>query len=254
MSASLNHVVKALIEARLNAQKIAPLDFPVLGDIDNAYQVQHQIIGAYSQYANVALTGWKIALTGSTAQQKYGIQEPVYGQLLSNMQHHEHARIQLQADDAFKLEVELLFVLKDTLYPEQIYSDKQLLEAVDKIIPALEVVNVRWQNWNFDLNQFIADSAAAHSYVLGQPIQTELSISHLSRLITAPTQDIVITINEQDNPSKNFIWLMRTLLQQGYTIPAGHHVLTGSLIKPVSVQKGFYNIEIAGQNLSLTAE
>lgn len=253
MSVNLNqNLISALLQARQQQQKVAPEQFPIT-DVAESYAMQQAMMQQYAQQVKSDQSGWKIALTGAMAQQKYGIYQPVYGRLLKSMCLENASTIQLKADDAIKLEVELTFVLSQDLVPEEQYSDDVLLQSIAEVIPALEIVNVRWQHWNFNLAQFLADNAAASAYVLGQPIAYDFKDEHCLNIIESSNFETVLSVNEQDNPARNFIWLVRSLLSQGLSLKAGQQILTGSLIRPVAVCAGEYRINIAGQVLTVFA-
>lgn len=251
MPTSINAgLVEALVQARLQHRKISA-ERHICTGLEAAYQVQDQVITAYADVANTAFFGWKIALTGQGAQQKYQLSEPVYGQLLANMALPSAAKIAIKSDEALKLEIEFAFVLGTDLSPDHAYSDDALLEAITVVVPALEIVNIRWCSWDFSIEQFLADNAAASGFVLGTPVALNIRQINFNQLIKSSHHEVVVTVTEQDNAVKNYLWLMKTLLAKGQSINAGEMILTGSIIRPLNMELGSYRFDLLGQTLAL---
>ncbi|MBK5648930.1 MAG: hypothetical protein I4N51_19195, partial [Acinetobacter sp.] len=55
----------------------------------------------------------------------------------------------------------------------------------------------------------------------------------------------------EDHPIRNYLWLVRTLLQQAKSLNAGDVILTGSIIRPMDLNIGQYQFSVLGQKLSL---
>ena len=245
-----SEIIDRLVQARVNNTKI-PLDVLTVEQTKQAYQIQSELIKSYLSKSGTTLTGWKVALSGQKAQGKYQLNEPVYGHLTSDMQLQNYACITYDAHEALKVEVELAFALKHDLLPSQHYTDQELISAVEKVIPALEIVNIRWQDWSFDLNQFLADNSAAFAYILGEPFALDITNFSPETLIDDSTHEILRTSTAQDHPTLNYLWLARTLLNREQVLKAGEIILTGSLIQPMNLNDGNYVFEIMGKKLGL---
>ncbi len=254
MSTSINNdLVTALLSARMSGHKIQTQSFE-LDNVEQAYQIQQQVIERYVTEKQTKTTGWKIALSGQKAQTQYQLTEPVYGRLVADMQQNQPASIQVDTDESVKLEIELAFVLKQSLLPDQHYDDQQLIDAIAEIRPALEIVNIRWSQWNFNLSQFLADNAAAQGYVLGSPVAFNVSDLALDQVIASSSHELQKTSTAVDHPLKNYIWLVHKLLKEKQTLAAGEIILTGSLIRPLTVTTGLYEFSFLGQKLSLDVQ
>ncbi|WP_407502092.1 2-keto-4-pentenoate hydratase [Acinetobacter baumannii] len=254
MSTSINQeFVSELLKARINGNKI-PTGVLKIEDIQQAYAIQQALIEHYIAEKQTSITGWKIALSGQKAKAQYQLTEPVYGRLTKDMEHNHSASLRIDNTESVKLEVELVFVLKQPLLPNEIYTDQQLIAAIAEIRPALEIVNIRWRDWDFNLAQFLADNSAAQAYVLGNPVEINIQNLLLDQVIEFSSHDIQKTSTEMDNPIANYLWLIRKLLGEKRTLNAGEIILTGSLIRPLTVSKGTYDFRILGQHLTLDVQ
>lgn len=252
----VNETVSALCAARVQNQKLNLNNFQI-ESTEHAYLIQKSLLDVYCDVADTQQTGWKVALSGVGAQQKYGINHPVYGFLTQSVEYLQHATLEQHPEDVLKLEVELVFTFKHQLDQMHFYSDAELIDAISEIRPALEIANVRWKDWNMSLPQFIADNSAAGAYVLGESIQFDLDplmenpVQAVTSLIESSNTDYVITTTVTDQPIVNYLWLVRELLANNQTISSGQSVLTGSLIRPIVISVGNYEFVLAGQKLSI---
>ena len=58
-------------------------------------------------------------------------------------------------------------------------------------------------------------------------------------------------LTASDQPIRNYLWLVRTLLAQHKKLQAGEVILTGSIIRPMDLKAGQYQFQMLGQQVSL---
>ena len=126
-----------------------------------------------------------------------------------------------------------------------------MLAKVGKIRPAIEIADTRWQNWHFNLDQFLVDNAAAQFYLLGNEVEISIEDLDIHRLIEHSNIDVTVTTQPQDQPIRNYLWLVRTVMEQAKSLQADDVILTGSIIRPMDLKVGEYQFKVLGQNLSL---
>lgn len=242
-----NDMICALLDAREQNKMVDARAYSLSCTLNDAYELQRQVVAGFAQENIQSICGWKVALSGAIAQKKYGIQEPVFGQLTTDQKIYSPAHYILDANTSPKLEIELAFELQTDLN-DQALSDEQLLAAVGNIIPALEIAHTRWLNWDMNIQQFISDNSAAHIFILGTSSEITVNAILLDKVINEASVAIEQAITKQDNPITNYLWLVRKLLAMGRPIKQGQIILTGSLIKPINLQPQNYNFQVLGQN------
>ena len=63
-------------------------------------------------------------------------------------------------------------------YNNYTYSDKEILNSISSIFPAIEIVDNRYENWeNTDTNTLIADDFFSAGCVMGNPIKMNRNIN-----------------------------------------------------------------------------
>ena len=109
--------------------------------IDDAYAVQQAWVNLKLKRGRV-IKGHKIGLTSKAMQYSSNINEPDYGSLLDDMFYADGAEMPMSRFILPRVEVELAFVLAKPLQGPGC-SIFDVLNAVDYVTPALEIIDAR---------------------------------------------------------------------------------------------------------------
>ena len=117
-----------------------------------------------------------------------------------------------------------------------------VLAAIDFVMPAIEIIDSRYENFRFDLKSVIADNTSAAGYVTG---------SYMRRVeeLDLPTLGVVLEKNGEivelgagaavlGHPAASVAMLANMLAERGEEIPAGTFIMTGGITAAVAVEKG----------------
>ena len=130
-----------------------------------------------------------------------------------------------------RVEGELAFVLKDPLQGE--VSPRQVLDATDYVVPAIEIVGSRIQDWMLTIVDTVADNASCGMYMLGEkkinPRRVDLKQIHL--ILRRNGEDINSGYGSAvlGDPLHSVAWLAHCLGRYGITLDKGDVVLSGAL-------------------------
>ncbi len=149
-----------LLEAEKTKRPIEPLSATNRHlTVDEAYAIQlEQIRRKVDQGATVV--GKKIGLTSAVMQEMFQVNEPDYGHLLNTMIAVDGETISLNSLIQPKLEFEIAFVLKSDLKGTNI-TEKDVIQATDYIVPALEVIDSRIADWKITFEDTVADNGSS---------------------------------------------------------------------------------------------
>lgn len=139
----------------------------LIGETDQevAYAVQDLL--AQERLKNAAkIIGKKIGLTSEKVQEQLGVNQPDFGMLFDDMQVPDQGSISMAQLMQPKVESEIAFVLKKEI-SSQNPSIKEIIEAIDYMVAAIEIVGSRIKNWDIKITDTIADNASASHFVLG---------------------------------------------------------------------------------------
>ncbi|WP_417321030.1 2-keto-4-pentenoate hydratase [Emcibacter sp.] len=208
--------------------------------IEAGYAVQSIVTERWLQEGR-RLCGRKIGLTSEAVQKQLGVDQPDFGVLMADMEYADGSEIPLSVMHQAKAEAELAIVLKSDLkHKEPSYED--LIEAIDHIMPAIEIVGSRIRDWNIHLSDTVADNASSGLYVLGAPV-------HDWRKIDLAAAAMVMTRNGETvsegvgaaclgHPLNAALWLANTCARFGTGLKAGDIVLTGAMGPMVPISPG----------------
>ncbi len=230
-----------LLAAYESRKPIAPLTATYEGmTLEDAYAIQllqmHELTTA-----GRAVKGHKVGLTSAAMQRLLGVAEPDYGHLLDDFFYLEHLPIPVSRFIQARVEPEVAFVLKKPLKGPGV-TVHEALQAVDFVLPALEIVDSRIRDWKIGLFDTIADNASSGAVVLGStPTDVGAVDLRLAGATFHRNGQIVGTGAGGavlGSPLNSLVWLANTVGARGITLEAGHVVLPGAVCAMVPVAAG----------------
>jgi len=232
MNADLEAGVQDLLTARA-ARSIIP-------DLAGARQPATQEDGYRMQAAAAErwddrIVGWKVGATSKQVQALFGVDGPLYGPVFAQTVAQSAARWRVADFQHRMLESEFAFRFGRELPPRsQPYTRDEVLDAVDALIPAIEIISPRFDRLTADrIPQLIADFAGNGGAVLGAPVTDWRSLD----LPALPVELRIDGVPEQagtgaavlGNPRNVLEWFVETFRAQGRTIAQGLFVMTGTM-------------------------
>ena len=230
-----------LREAHENRTPCAPLR-EVIGtnDLETAYAVQELNI-SYRRAKGARIVGRKIGLTSKVVQQQLGVDQPDFGILLDTMEVLNNDSISVKELMQPKAEAEIAFVLGEDMPKEQL-TMHELISAIDYVLPAIETVGSRIENWNIKITDTIADNASASHFTVGhRPVKLENCDVVKCKMQMLKNGQPVAEGSGADclgSPLNATLWLVNTMAKLGTPLKAGEVILSGALGKMVDVAAG----------------
>ncbi|TSI08709.1 2-keto-4-pentenoate hydratase [Lysinibacillus sp. BW-2-10] len=241
MTTKIKQFASTLAEAEMTGVGIAPLsETDSALTVDEAYAIQLENIYRKVEEGQ-KIVGKKIGLTSLAMQNLLGVNEPDYGHLLDSMVVENGGKVSIEKVLQPKVEAEIAFVLKSDLRGPNVTA-LDVLQATEYIVPALEIVDSRVQDWKIKLTDTIADNASSGFYVLGgKPTKvTEINLE-LVGMAFSKNGEIVNTgvgAAALGNPANCVAWLANRLSDFDITLKAGEVILSGALSAAVEATKG----------------
>ena len=224
-------LAKKLRDAYSNRKAIPPLR-DVIGDNQEvAYAIQN-INTQYRIEGGATVVGKKIGLTSLSVQSQFGISSPDFGILFDDMEVLNGLSINMSELMQAKVEGEIAFVLSRDLDKANI-TIVDIINAIDYVLPAIEIVGSRIDQWNINIADTIADNASASHYVLGHTPrhlhQVDLTNCTMSMTVNG---SIVSEGKGSDclgSPLNAVLWLAQKMQSLETPLQAGELILSGSL-------------------------
>jgi 2-keto-4-pentenoate hydratase len=216
-------------------------------DIDEAYAAQ----AAFHRRAvpvHGAIGGWKIATTTKVMQALMGIDHPCAGAIFESRIHRSPARLSAADYVSLKIEFELAFRLAADMPPGAApFEASRMLEAVDAVMPAFELVDDRHAVYReTSALSLIADNAWNAGIVLGAP-QHPRAVADLDKLPGRLSIGDQRFEGKSDRPLEALAWIADLTAKLGPGLSRGMIVMTGSLIPTKPIAAGEQAVfEVAG--------
>ncbi len=238
---TLKKIADKVQDAQDNVHTIGKLtdDYPALG-IDEGYEVQEELRRRWLARGDRQV-GVKAGLTSKPKMEQMGVTLPGFGLLMASMARPENGVIEMAQLIHPRIEAEIAFVLKDELKGGDL-SIAQVLAATDYIIPAVEVIDSRFEKFKFDLPSVIADNTSSARYVTGgrplDPNAVDLRTIGVVIEKNGEIQALGASAAVLNHPANAVSMLAKHLALRGQFIPAGSLILTGGITEAIPVAKG----------------
>jgi 2-oxo-3-hexenedioate decarboxylase len=229
--ATVKEIAQFLIHAEVEKQEVTRITskYPDLS-VETAYEIQEQLVQLKLE-AGYRIVGPKMGLTSQAKMKQMNVSDPIYGYIFDYMVLNG-AEIQLKDFIHPKVEAEIAFVLgKDIEGPE--VTGAQVLAATEYVIPALEIIDSRYENFQFTLPDVIADNASSSKVVFGSSIKRpeafELDLLGVTLSINGQIKDLGAGAAVVGHPANSVAMLANMLARKGLKLKAGQTILSGGI-------------------------
>jgi len=145
-------------------------------NLNQAYAIQKASIDLRFNRGE-SLVGLKMGFTSKAKMEQMGVHDLIWGRLTDQMQLISEAKIQLNHYIHPRAEPEIAFRMGEDINRE--LSIEQLKEKVDSIAVAIEIIDSRYEDFKFSLEDVIADNCSSTGFVIGDWHSRETPIESL---------------------------------------------------------------------------
>jgi len=231
----------ALWEARNYGVPVPKSMAQCLNSIDDAYRCQRHL----TSLSNMSCIGWKVGATSKAVQNMVGTNQPTTAPMFKEFCYNSGDNIPIFETFSIGIESEFSFRFSGNL-PSRVdpYKREEILDAVDCVIPALEVVGVRFQGGFKGIGAMLltADMAANSEWIEGTPQKDWRQINFKDYRVELFKDGIQMAegfgANALGDPLYVLEWTANHLSQMGYGIKQGEIVSTGTCTGVVPVSPG----------------
>lgn len=209
-------------------------------DLSVAYEIARAQVGQWEADGD-SVKGHKVGLASLAIQRQMGVDQPDFGHLTASMFHLEHHPIPADVFIQPRIEPETAFILGKPLRGPGV-TIAEAVQAVDAVLPALEVVDSRIRDWQIGIFDTIADNASSGGVILGsRPVRLGDIDLRLAGCTLHINGDLVATGAGGavlGSPLNSLVWLANTVGSLGVTLEPGHVILPGSMTRAFPVAPG----------------
>lgn len=237
MPTDAEELAVALHRAHVDAEPIDPETLPSDATVEDGYAAQDELVKRRTPDEG-PVVGYKIGFTNETVQSDLGVDEPAYGRVLEDTVRWDR---QFDVDSLIdpRVEPEIAFVLGEDVAPPA--SRLDVLSATRFVVPVIEIVDSRVEEWGFTAPAAIADNALAARLLPGDrtaATTTEFTLEAVEVSINGSRRATGTGAAVLGHPADAVAWLADALADRGDSLRAGEIVTTGSLTEPIPVDVG----------------
>ncbi len=213
-------------------------DYPSM-TVADGYLVQDELLRRWRANGR-QLAGYKGGLTSKAKMEQMGVNVPAFGLLISDTCIVDGGSVAAADLIHPKVEAEIAFVMAREL--SGTVSIDEVLDATDFVLPAIEVIDSRYENFKFDLPSVIADNTSASRYVVGgAPRRVQGLDLRLLGVVMEKNGKLIGSASGaavMNHPAASVAALVQWLSDSGKALPAGSLVMTGGVTEAIAVQAG----------------
>jgi len=210
-----------------------------VASITDAYRVQDALAAQAG-----AVRAWKVSALTPEQQRGYPTDRPVGGALFAPFCHDTLARLTLKSFVAPLMECEIAFLLgRDLPQRKAPYTRAEIADAVEAMVPAIEIADCRLSADATDL-QKLADDMGNGAFIMGAAVRDWRTIDLAGR-------EVVLTLDGGDvargpcakvlgDPLMGVVGLANAQPLPAGGLKRGQIVTTGTCITPVAMKTGAY--------------
>ncbi len=206
--------------------ELAPASLP------EAYRIQAAFVGRLLQLHGGQTIGYKVAGTSRHAQKLLGIDHPLFGRLLSATSYPSGSRV-AAADYCIRcIEVEFAVEIAEDVPPDRHWDQATIQPYVAAVIPSIEIVDHRFEDWQtVGAATLAADNAIHGGWIYGDPClgwrDYDLAAVPTTLIVNGTPQRHGSGAAVLGHPLAVLAWLANTLPQFGLGLRRGERVTTG---------------------------
>lgn len=237
----IEQLAEHLENAELNAQDVTKItnDYPDMS-FDDAYDIQWAI-RRRKEARGHKIVGLKMGLTSWAKMKQMDVENPCYGFLADYFSCPDGGAIDTSKLIHPKVEAEIAFVTKKVLKGPGCHIG-DVLAATDFIIPAVEVIDSRYENFKFDIKSVVADNSSSTRFITGGRMALPQDVDMQTIGVVLEKNGEIVELGAGaavlGHPASSVAMLANMFAERGEEIPAGTFIMTGGITAAVAVEAG----------------
>jgi 2-oxo-3-hexenedioate decarboxylase len=233
----LDTLAKNVDDAARNAKAIAQISATQTLSLEDAYAIQKKMI-ALRIGRGERRVGMKMGFTSRAKMVQMGVSDMIWGRLTDRMLVEDGGRISKAKFVHPRAEPEIAYLLKAPLAGP--VTPAQALAAVEAIAPAIEIIDSRYDNFKFSLEDVVADNASSSAFVIGNWSKPDIDCSNLGMLLEVDGRAAQVGSSAAilGNPARSLAAASRMVAEHGERLEAGWIIMAGGATEAVALAAG----------------
>ena len=196
--------------------------------LENAYEIQQISINRRLERGE-KITGFKLGFTSKAKMEQMNVHDLIWGFLTDEMEVQPAEKVDLKRWIHPRAEPEIAFRVSQD-FPDRELTLEELPEYLDKMATAIEVIDSRYENFKFSLEDVVADNCSSTGYAIGNwhDLETEISDLDIQLKINNETIQKGKTSAILGNPLQPVVELSRLASDANIAVKEGYVILAGA--------------------------
>jgi 2-keto-4-pentenoate hydratase len=204
------------------------LKYPQIG-MDEADGIQDALVQIELKSREIG--GYKAGFTGSDAQKKWGVSDPVSAVLFADGEFRGSPVIDMAGYQKLFIEMEIGFVLAKEI-TQPIASLRDLMGYIQYVVPVIELPNLPFRSLkSLTAADLVAVNMASKNWLVGQPINTEMLAGQVRAKLYQDGELIDSGTVSSQSRLEALLWLVNERLKRGWPLQSGNTLITGVMGK-----------------------
>jgi len=231
-----------LIDAHQENRSIPLLSsqYPEL-DLAGAYRVQKAYV--LKRLEGDQIAGFKAGLTSRGSQQRFGVDSPLGGVLLSSGRHSDEAMIDGAMFQQPMIETEIGFVLGQAI-TRPLGEVPELHEKIRAVAPVIELPDLGFADMeHLKAVDIVAANVSAFQFIVGRKRGLEgMDLNNINAVLRLEGEEV----NRGEGRDamgdqwRAALWLVNTMVELGWRMEPGQIIITGALGNMIPGKPGAY--------------
>lgn len=207
--------------------------------LDDAYAIQRRLI-AHREARGERIVGVKMGFTSRAKMAQMGVSDLIWGRLTDAMQIADDGTLDMRRFVHPRIEPEVAFRLKAPLAGP--VGSAEAMAAIEAVAPAMEVIDSRYADFRFALEDVVADNSSSSAFVVGSWQPPFGDLSNLGMVMSFDGRPVQFGSSGAilGNPLRSLIEAARLAGEAGVTLEAGWIILCGAATNAEALRPGVH--------------
>jgi 2-oxo-3-hexenedioate decarboxylase len=234
---NIQKLAQILDEAAKNAQPIPQISLETPFSETDAYDIQKASLERRYARGEQPI-GLKMGFTSKAKMEQMGVHDMIWGRLTDAMRYQDGDDLPFQKFIHPRAEPEICFLIKKDI-PGAV-SLENIKDYVVAVAGAIEIIDSRYQNFKFSLEDVIADNCSSSGLVIGAWHSADISLDNLKidLIVDGEVVQSGSSAAILGNPWESLVAATRLAAQYGEVIKAGQVIMAGAATSAVYLKTG----------------
>ncbi|MFT5165543.1 MAG: 2-oxo-3-hexenedioate decarboxylase [Saprospiraceae bacterium] len=232
-----NQIAETLDLASYKAKATEQISNSTAINLEQAYAIQSISI-ARRYIRGEKLLGLKLGFTSKAKMEQMGVHDMIWGRLTDKMFYNNGSALAIKDFIHPRAEPEIAFRISKTI--DQTITLANAKDYVDGVAVAIEVIDSRYQNFKFSLEDVVADNCSSAGFTHGDWLPADTNIQDVKMSLSFDGEEVEKGNSNAilGNPWESFVAAARLARENGEILNKGAIILAGAATTAVFIKQG----------------